>query len=97
VKKKMAAAGKFNKNQVKGEGKEFREKIKIKAHHGISVYTTIAIATCEKIAPASQPAALCPMDFHAPCQGVRAWVKKRRRRAFTSDGESLPRSGRAVY
>jgi hypothetical protein len=29
VKKKMAAAGKFNKNQVKGEGKEFREKIKI--------------------------------------------------------------------
>lgn len=40
------------------------------------MYTTIAIATCEKIAPASQPAALCPMDFHAPCQGVRAWVKK---------------------
>jgi hypothetical protein len=91
----MAAAGKFNKNQVKGEGKEFREKIKNKAHQCVD--TTIAIATCEKIAPASQPAALCPMDFHAPCQGVRAWVKKRRRRAFTSDGESLPRSGRAVY
>lgn len=70
-----------------GEGKESR---KTKAHRCIRR----AIATCEKIAPASQPAAaLCRMDFSRPVP-VSPRVGEKKRGTF--DGESLPRSGRAV-